>query len=116
MEDKYNPLHILSLVWTKFWRFPGYQNSAIEDYSIFIEIKQNENECFLISVSKYGYLWKGSLFGNKWKLITDFKEFYEKKDLLKTVHLRFKDEPICIKNEILEPFTDYDLFLEYITR
>lgn len=105
-----------SHIWSKFWGLPGHQNSAIEDYSVFIEIKESENECFLIKPSKNGYLWKGTLFGTKWKLISDFEEFYEKRDLLSAVHVWFKEEPVKMSNKILEPFPNYDLFWNYIRR
>lgn len=116
MEEKYNPLYVASHIWSKFWGLSGHQNSAIEDYSIFIEIKQSENECFLIKPSKHGYLWKGTLFGTKWKLITEIEELNNNKDLLSAVHVRFRGELIKMNNKILEPFPNYDLFWNYITK
>ena len=115
MEDKYSPLHVASHIWIKFWGLPGHQSTSVEDYSVFIEIKQTENECYLIKPSKHGYLWKGTLTGTKWKLITDFEELYKKKDLLKSVRVRFKEEPVKINDKILEPFPNYDFFWNYIT-
>lgn len=116
MEDKYNPLHVASHVWGKFWAFPEHQNSSIEDYSIFIEIKQTESECYLIRPSKNGYLWRGSLSGTRWTLITELEELNENKELLSAVHIKFREEPVKIKDKILEPFPNYDLFWYYITR
>lgn len=116
MQDKFNPLQAYSCVFSKFWMFPEHQDSQIADYSIFIEIKQSENECYLIKPSKIGYLWKGILFGTKWKLITNFEELYENKDLLGAVHIKFRNDPIKIDNMPLEPFPNYDLFWNYITK
>jgi len=116
MEEKYNPFQVASHVWGKFWALPGHQISSIEDYSAFIEIKKTEKECYLIRPSKQGYLWKGNLFGTKWRLIPDLEELFENKDLLGTVHIRFRDKPIKINDNTLEPFPNYEFFWNYITR
>jgi hypothetical protein len=116
MGDKYSPLHLASYVWSKFWGLYGHQDATVEDYSIYIEIKQTENECYLIKPAKTGYLWRGTLFGTEWKPIFKLEELNTNKDLLSTVHIRFKEEPVKIKDKILEPFPNYNLFWSYITR
>jgi hypothetical protein len=115
MEEKFNPLHAASCVFAKFWMLPDHQGGELADYSIFIEIKQSENMCYLIRPTKSGYLWKGILSGTKWKLITNFEELNENKDLLGAVHIKFRDKPIEINNNPLEPFPNYGLFWNYIT-
>lgn len=116
MEEKYDPLQIVSHVWGKFRALPEHLDSQVEDYSIFIKIKQSENEYYLIRSSKYGHLWKGILSGTDWRMITDTEELSENKDLLGTVHIKFRNNPIRINNKPLEPFPNYDFFWNYITR
>ena len=114
MEEKYNPLQIASHVWGKFWALPEHNPSKIEDYSIFIQIKQTENEFYLIRVTKSGFLWKGFKSGTSWRLIQDEEELFRNKDLLGAVHVMFRDMPVIINNKELEPFPNYNFFWNYI--
>jgi hypothetical protein len=116
MEDKYSPLHVVSHVWGKFWAFPEHQNSAIEDYSIFIEDKHSENDCFQIRVTKNGCLWKGIRLGTAWRAIKDEEELYKNREFLGAVHITFRNDPIKMNDKVLEPFPNYDFFWSYITR
>lgn len=116
MEEKYDPLQVVSHVWGKFWTLPDHQNSKIEDYSVFIEIRQSEKECYQIRASKNGTLWMGTCAGTAWRYIKDEEELYKKRDFLGAVHVRFKDKPIEINNKLLEPFPNYIFFWNYITR
>lgn len=59
MEEKYDPFHIVSHVWSKFHALPGHREARIEEYSIFIEIMYSKNECFLIRAGETSFLWKG---------------------------------------------------------
>jgi hypothetical protein len=116
MEEKYNPYHLVSQVWGKFWANPEHQHSKIEDYSIFIRIKQNEIECYQIRITKAGSLWKGFTSGTTWRLIQDEEELFKNKDLLGAVNVEFRNKPIKINDKVLEPFPNYDYFWNYITR
>jgi len=116
MQDKYNPLHVASHVWGKFFTLSGHQNSSVEDYSVCIEIKGSENECYLINPTATGYLWKGTCSRDIWRVVEDTEELYKKRDLLGAVHIRFRDEPIKIEDKVLEPFPNYALFWDYLTR
>ena len=116
MEEKYDPLQAASHVWSKFWPLPEHRNSKIEDYTIFIQIKQSENECYLIRPSKSGYLWKGSASGTQWRLISDEEELYKNRDLLGVVYVKFRNNLVMINAKELEPFPNFNLFWNYITR
>jgi hypothetical protein len=116
MEEKYSPLHVVSQVWGKFWWIPEHQGSRVEDYSIFIGDKQDENECYLIRASKSGCLWKGIRFGKSWMSINDEEELYRKREFLGEVHIKFRNNPIKMSDKVLEPFPNYNLFWSYITR
>jgi hypothetical protein len=116
MEEKYDPLQIVSHVWGKFWALPGHRDSQIEDYSIFIEIRYSKNECYQIRATKNGTLWKGTEPGTTWKAVKDEEELYKKRDFLGAVHVRFRDRPIKMNNKIIDPFPNYTFFWNYITR
>lgn len=116
MEEKYDPLHIVSHVWAKFYTLPEHKNSKIEDYSIFIEIDNNKNECYLIKAREDTFLWKGPCAGTNWDAIKDEEELYKKRDILGAVHVRFRDKLIKIDNKVLDPFPNYIFFWSYITR
>ncbi|MDH4218481.1 MAG: hypothetical protein OEW69_08665 [Nitrospirota bacterium] len=116
MEDKYDLLQIVSRVWARFYTLPEHKNSKIEEYSIFIEIKNSNDECYLINAREEDFLWKGMLSGITWQVIMDEEELYKKRDLLGFVHVRFRDKPIKINNKILDPFPNYDFFWNYIIK
>ena len=115
MEEKYDPLQLVSHVWGKFWALPEHQGSQIEDYSIFIEIKYSKNECYQIRATKNGTLWKGTCAGTDWRSIKDEEELYKKRDFLGAVHVRFRNKLIKIHNKMIDPFQNYDFFWSYIT-
>ncbi len=116
MEDKYDPLHVVSHVWAKFYTVPEHKNSKIEEYSIFIEIKYSKNECYQIQAAKNGTLWKGTCAGTDWRSVEDEEELYKKRDFLGAVHVRFRNKLIKINNKVVDPFPNYNFFWSYITR
>jgi len=115
MEEKYDPLQVVSHVWGKFWALPEHQDSQIEDYSIFIEIKYSKNECYQIRATKNGTLWKGTCAGTDWRSIKDEEELYKKRDFLGAVHVRFRNKLIKINDKVVDPFPNYIFFWNYIT-
>jgi hypothetical protein len=115
MEEKYDPLQLVSHVWGKFWAFPEHQDSQIEDYSIFIEIRYSKKEYYQIRATKNGTLWKGTDSGTTWRHVKDEEELYKKRDFLGAVHVRFRDKPIKINGKILDPFPNYIFFWNYIS-
>ncbi len=116
MKERYNPIHLACHVWAKFYALPKHKNSKIEDYSIYIEINNGKKECYLVQGGEDAFLWKGAYARTSWEPIKDEEELYKKKDLLGSVHVRFKDKPIEIDNKLLEPFPNYIFFWNYITR
>jgi hypothetical protein len=116
MEEKYDPLQVVSHIWGKFWPLPEHQNSQVEDYSISIEIRYSKNECYQIRATKNGTLWKGECSGTSWRAIKDEEELYKKRDFLGAVHVRFRGKLIKIDNKVLDPFPNYIFFWNYITR
>jgi hypothetical protein len=116
MEEKYDPLHVVSHVWAKFYTLPEHKNSKIEDYSIFIEIKYSKNECYHIRASENGTLWKGTCAGTSWRSVKDEEELYKKREFLGAVHVRFRNKLIEINDKVVDPFPNYDFFWNYITR
>ena len=116
MEEKYSPLQVASRVWGKFWAFPEHNPSRIEDYSVYIQIKQSGNEFYMIRVTKSGFLWKGFKSGTSWRLIQDEEELFKNKDILGAVHVRFRELPIMINDKELEPFPNYNFFWNYISK
>ena len=116
MEEKYDPFHIVSHVWAKFHSLPEHRDAQIEDYSIFIENKSAEKECYIIKAGEDTFLWKRDHPEATWSVVTDPEEFYDKRDSLGAVTVGFQDEPINIGNKTLEPFPNFDFFWNYITR
>ena len=116
MEERYDPFHIVSRVWSKFHALPEHREAKIEEYSIFVEIKYSKEECYLIKAGDDNFLWRGVCSGTTWRTIKDFEELYDKRDFLGAVTIRFRNNPIKIENKILEPFPNYNLFWNYITR
>jgi hypothetical protein len=116
MEEKYDPLQIVSHVWGKFWALPEHQHSQIEDYSIFIEIRYTKNECYQIRATKNGTLWKGTCAGTSWRHIKDEEELYKKRDFLGAIQVRFRDKPIKMNGKLLDLFPNYIFFWNYIAR
>jgi hypothetical protein len=116
MEEKYDPFHIVSHVWAKFHGLPGHRDAKIEDYSIFIENKSKEKECYIIKAGEEYFLWKKEHPGATWSAVTNPEEFYDRRDSLGTVTIGFKDEPIKINDKTVEPFPNYGLFWHYITK
>ncbi len=118
MEEKYDPLLIISHVFGKLFALSGHQKSSINNYSIFIEIKESKNECYQIKIRKNidDILCKGQCSGTSWRVIKNHEVLSKNKDFLGTVHIRFRNRQIKINNRILEPFPDYDSFWNYITK
>lgn len=116
MEEKYDPFHIISHVWGKFHGLPEHREAKIEEYSVFVEIMYSKKECYLIKAGEENFLWKGACSGTQWRAINERKELYDKRDFLRSVNIRFRNNPIAIENKILEPFPNYDFFWNYISR
>ncbi len=116
MNEKYDPIHLAGYVWARFYALPEHKNCIIEDYSIFIDIDNGKKECYLVKAGEETFLWKGVHGGETWEAIRDEEELYKKRDLLGSVHIRFKDKPLEIDNRLLEPFPNYIFFWNYITR
>jgi hypothetical protein len=116
MEEKYDPFHIVSHVWAKFRSLPEHKEAKIEDYSIFVKNKSAEKECYIIKADEDNFLWKREHPGATWSAVTDPEEFYDKRNSLGSVTIRFKGEPINIDDKTLGPFLNYGLFWHYISK
>ena len=118
MEDKYRPTEILRLVWNKFFSVTEHQSDAIFDYSIFIEVKNNDSLCYQVTAikNKPVGLYKGHLKSSSWREIKDHGTLFQYKKFLGRVHVRFKDRPIKIDGEFIKPFPNYDVFWKFINK
>jgi hypothetical protein len=116
LEEKYDPLQIVSRVWSKFRALPDHRDSKIEDYAIFIEIKNSQKEYYQIRAAKNGFLWRGTESGQTWRSVEDEEELFRARDSLGAVLVRFRERPIKIKGKILDPFPNYTFFWNYIKR
>jgi len=118
MEDKYNPFMILRHTWGKFFGIPEYKDGSVEDYSIFIEIKESNLECYQLKAikNKTICLYRGYCKGSSWREIKDNETLFNDKESLGIVYIRFKDLPIKIENKVLESFSNYDSFWQYISK
>jgi L-rhamnose mutarotase len=116
VEDQYNPVYVISNVWGKFRALLEHQNSQVEDYSIFIETKQSENEGYLIKYGNDAFLWRGTISGTRWRVIQEPEELYENRNFLGKVHIKFKGKKIKMGNESLGPFPSYNMFWNYIKK
>ncbi len=113
-HDRYNPVYVISNVWGKFHAIPDYRKSQLEDYAVFLEIKQNRKKGYLIKFTIEAFLWTGSMSQNTWKVIEEPEELYCKRDSIGKVHIRFKGEEVKIHNRVLAPFPSYGVFWDYI--
>lgn len=118
MENKYNPTNIIWHIWNKFSSDTEHQNSSIYDYSIFIEVKNNDNLCYQLTAieNRLVGLYKGHHKGSGWKEIKDHGRLFQDKKYLGRVHVRLKDRPIKIGDEFIKPFPNYDAFWKFISR
>lgn len=98
MENKYHPTEMLRNVWGKFFSETEQQNRTIYDYSIFIEVKNNDSLCYQVTAieNKPVGLYKGHLKSSSWREIKDHGMLFIDKKFLGRVHVRFKDRPIKI--------------------
>jgi len=113
MEEKYDPKEMLRLVWSKF---STTIRGSIDDYSVCIEIKNSNNECYFICSRPNNPI---KLLRGKCKtmhgLEQNFEILFNDKDFLGRIHLRFRNKPINIKGKPVGPFQTYDVFWEYIS-
>lgn len=115
MKEKYDPKMILSHMCGKFFGIKGHENVTINDYSIFIEIKNLENQCYRIgSTNNCPALHIGYCRSTSWTEIRDHEILFKNKDQLGRVHIRFKNKPIKINGQSIESFEAYDSFWDFI--